>query len=83
MPIGGWGGSSPVSPAGENESPFGVATDPNGRAGRLFVSAGIAELKPGDDPTAFFERADEALYRAKDLGKGQVVEAPRIEAEAG
>ena len=60
-----------------------ISSRPVGQAGRLFVSAGIAELKPGDDPTAFFERADEALYRAKELGKGQVVEAPRIEAEAG
>jgi PleD family two-component response regulator len=37
------------------------------------VSAGIAELTQDDDPTAFFERADEALYRAKERGKGQVV----------
>jgi diguanylate cyclase (GGDEF)-like protein len=46
-----------------------------GQAGRLNVSAGIAELTDDDDPTTFFERADEALYRAKELGKGQVVEA--------
>jgi diguanylate cyclase (GGDEF)-like protein len=46
-----------------------------GQAGRLFVSAGITELLPDDDPTSFFERADEALYRAKELGKGQAVEA--------
>ena len=44
-----------------------------GQAGRLFVSAGIAELTENDDPTGFFERADEALYRAKERGKGQVV----------
>jgi diguanylate cyclase (GGDEF)-like protein len=43
------------------------------QAGRLFISAGIAELKPEDDTTSFFERADEALYRAKESGKGQVV----------
>jgi diguanylate cyclase (GGDEF)-like protein len=59
-----------------------VSSRPVGQAGRLFVSAGIAELKPDDDPTTFFERADEALYRAKELGKGQVVEA-ELEAEAG
>jgi diguanylate cyclase (GGDEF)-like protein len=52
-----------------------VSSRPVGLAGRLFVSAGIAELLPEDDPTAFFERADEALYRAKELGKGQVAEA--------
>ena len=31
------------------------------------------ELKPEDDPTTFFERADEALYAAKERGKAQVV----------
>jgi diguanylate cyclase (GGDEF)-like protein len=46
-----------------------------GQAGRLNLSAGIAELTADDDPTTFFERADEALYQAKELGKGQVVEA--------
>ena len=50
-----------------------VSSRPVGQAGRLFVSAGIAELTQDDDPTAFFERADEALYRAKERGKGQVV----------
>jgi diguanylate cyclase (GGDEF)-like protein len=51
-----------------------ISSRPVGQAGRLLVSAGIAELNPDDDPTIFFERADEALYRAKELGKGQVVE---------
>ena len=61
-----------------------ISSRPVGLAGRLFVSAGIAELRNDDDPTAFFERADEALYRAKELGKGQVAEAaPHLEAEAG
>jgi len=50
-----------------------VSSRPVGQAGRLFVSAGIAELTEDDDPTSFFERADEALYRAKERGKGQVV----------
>jgi diguanylate cyclase (GGDEF)-like protein len=53
----------------------GVSSRPVGEAGRLNLSAGIAELTADDDPTTFFERADEALYRAKELGKGQVVEA--------
>jgi diguanylate cyclase (GGDEF)-like protein len=52
-----------------------VSSRPVAQAGRLFLSAGIAELRSDDDPTRFFERADEALYRAKELGKGQVVEA--------
>jgi diguanylate cyclase (GGDEF)-like protein len=36
---------------------------------RLRVSAGIAELQHGDTAASLFERADAALYRAKDLGK--------------
>ncbi|MFL5921698.1 MAG: diguanylate cyclase [Gaiellaceae bacterium] len=52
-----------------------VTSRPVGQVGRLNLSAGIAELQPDDEPTAFFERADEALYRAKELGKGQVFEA--------
>jgi diguanylate cyclase (GGDEF)-like protein len=53
-----------------------VSSRPVGQVGRLSLSAGVAELAPGDDPTTFFERADEALYRAKERGKGQVLEAP-------
>ena len=50
-----------------------VSARPIGQAGRLSFSAGVAELKPEDDPTTFFERADEALYAAKERGKAQVV----------
>ena len=46
-----------------------------GQAGRLRVSAGVTELRPDDDAISFFERADEALYRAKAAGKGTVVAA--------
>jgi diguanylate cyclase (GGDEF)-like protein len=55
-----------------------VSSRPVGQAGRLSISAGMAELREEDNPTAFFERADEALYRAKEHGKGQIVshEAP-------
>ncbi|TML09712.1 MAG: GGDEF domain-containing protein [Actinobacteria bacterium] len=52
-----------------------VSARPIGQAGRLSFSAGVAELKPEDDPTGFFERADEALYRAKERGKAQAVVA--------
>jgi diguanylate cyclase (GGDEF)-like protein len=60
-----------------------VSSRPVGQAGRLSISAGMAELREEDNPTAFFERADEALYRAKERGKGQVVshEAPLESAE--
>jgi diguanylate cyclase (GGDEF)-like protein len=40
-------------------------------AGTVSLSAGVAELRPTDRPTDLFERADEALYRAKELGKAQ------------
>jgi diguanylate cyclase (GGDEF)-like protein len=37
---------------------------------RLSLSAGIAELKPDDDGVSLFERAERALRRAKETGKG-------------
>ena len=52
-----------------------VSSRPVGHAGRLQLSAGVAELRPDDDAVNFFQRADEALYRAKDAGKGTVVAA--------
>jgi diguanylate cyclase (GGDEF)-like protein len=54
---------------------FAVSTKATGPADRLHLSAGIAELTREDDPVAFFERADEALFRAKQTGKGQAVAA--------
>jgi diguanylate cyclase (GGDEF)-like protein len=52
-----------------------VAARPIIQAGRLDVSAGVAELRQSDDAASLFERADEALYRAKESGKGRVVAA--------
>ena len=43
---------------------------PVGQAGALSLSGGAARLRPTDDAVTFFERADEALYRAKAAGKG-------------
>ena len=62
-----------------------VASRPIGDAGTLQLSAGAAELRSEDDATKFFERADDALYRAKESGKAEGVaagptEAPRSEA---
>jgi len=70
----------PESSAEEADQLYGrlhgsVSSKPVGEAGRMHLSAGIAELREDDDPTRFFERADEALYRAKELGKGQVIDA--------
>ncbi len=52
-----------------------ISVRPIGAAGTLFLSAGVAELRPGDRPNDLFERADEALYRAKELGKARTVMA--------
>ena len=52
-----------------------ISSRPLGEAGRLHISAGVAELKPEDDSISFFERSDDALYRAKEAGKGQSVTA--------
>lgn len=46
-----------------------------GQAGRLKLSAGVAELGAEDDSISLFERADDALYRAKEAGKGRAVTA--------
>jgi diguanylate cyclase (GGDEF)-like protein len=54
---------------------FAVASRPIAPADRVHISAGIAELLPEDDAVSFFQRTDEALYRAKGGGKGQVREA--------
>jgi diguanylate cyclase (GGDEF)-like protein len=57
-----------------------VSARPIGQAGKLFLSAGVAELRAEDDPVSFFQRADDALYRAKEAGKGRVASAnaPRL-----
>jgi diguanylate cyclase (GGDEF)-like protein len=52
-----------------------VSSRPISQIGKLHLSAGVAELQPADDSVTFFQRADEALYRAKNAGKGQVVAA--------
>jgi two-component system cell cycle response regulator len=56
-----------------------VAARPIGDAGTLQLSAGAAELQPEDDATRFFERADDALYQAKESGKAEVVAAGAAE----
>ena len=50
-----------------------IGSRPIGLAGTLQLSAGVAELKPGEEPNDLFQRADDALYRAKELGKARTV----------
>jgi diguanylate cyclase (GGDEF)-like protein len=46
-----------------------------GQAGTLDISAGVADLRPEEDARGLFKRADDALYRAKQLGKARTVAA--------
>ncbi|GAB4261093.1 MAG: hypothetical protein Kow0092_10380 [Deferrisomatales bacterium] len=40
------------------------------------VSVGVACVRPGDTPESLFERADRALYRAKEAGRNRVETLP-------
>jgi diguanylate cyclase (GGDEF)-like protein len=50
---------------------FAVGARPLGPFERIHLSAGLAELQSEDDAKSLFERADEALYRSKETGKGR------------
>ena len=52
-----------------------MSTRALGQAGRLHLSAGLAELNPEDDSVSLFERGDRALYAAKQAGKGRSMAA--------
>jgi diguanylate cyclase (GGDEF)-like protein len=52
-----------------------VSARATGPIDHVHLSAGIAELVAEDDVVSFFERADEALFRAKETGKGHAVAA--------
>jgi len=41
--------------------------------GKVTLSAGIAALKPDESVDSFIERADEALYKAKETGRNKVI----------
>jgi diguanylate cyclase (GGDEF)-like protein len=55
----------------------GTTFGPDGQ--RLYLSAGIAELRHGDTAASLFERADAALYRAKGQGKDRADVAPGVD----
>lgn len=48
---------------------------------RLLItfSAGVAQYQPGESQESLFKRADEALYRAKNNGKNQIVAAEELQ----
>jgi diguanylate cyclase (GGDEF)-like protein len=58
-----------------------VSGRPVGQVPHLDLSAGVAELAPSDDANSLFERADDALYRAKNAGKARAF--PAIVPELG
>src|SRR5262249_33068788 len=60
-----------------------ISSRPLPEAGRLLISAGVAELNENDDAVTFFQRADDALYRAKAAGKGRVAVATTAIAPSG
>ncbi|MEN9627571.1 MAG: hypothetical protein RJA10_798, partial [Pseudomonadota bacterium] len=43
------------------------------RVGHITVSVGFTKLRVGDSPSSAFERADKAVYHAKQHGRNQVV----------
>jgi len=49
-----------------------VSSAPIGSIERLTLSGGVAQLTDREDAPSFFERADDALYRAKQAGKAQL-----------
>lgn len=40
--------------------------------GRVTISCGVAEMRPGDTATSLYQRADKALYLAKAAGRNRV-----------
>jgi diguanylate cyclase (GGDEF)-like protein len=50
-----------------------VASQPNAPVGTVTVSLGVTLLQPPENLTQLFERADQALYRAKELGRNQTI----------
>lgn len=46
------------------------------KLGRITMSVGVAEYKPGENTSDLIERADAALYTAKHNGRNQVAAAP-------
>lgn len=50
-------------------SPFNFKKEPV----QITMSVGLSEFKEGESPEAVFERADKALYKAKESGRNQVL----------
>ena len=55
-----------------------IAEVPFGAMGTLTVSIGVAEIRADEDLTSWLGRADQALYRAKRLGRNEI-QPPRTD----
>ena len=42
------------------------------QVGRITVSIGLTQMRPGDTPGSAFERRDKAVYHAKSNGRNQI-----------
>ncbi|ALJ08865.1 MULTISPECIES: diguanylate cyclase [Brevundimonas] len=51
----------------------------NDDLGKVTLSAGFADYRPGESPAALLERADAALYASKRGGRNRVTRAPALE----
>jgi diguanylate cyclase len=79
-----------ILPATSSENAFTVAEQIRGaiaakelvkrssgeNLGRLTISIGIAEVSPGENVKDLIERADKALYQAKNTGRNRCIVAP-------
>ncbi|MBF2098044.1 MAG: GGDEF domain-containing protein [Gloeomargaritaceae cyanobacterium C42_A2020_066] len=50
-----------------------IGGEPIGTVGRVTASFGVAQHRPAESRQDLFDRADQALYQAKNLGRNQVV----------
>ena len=46
------------------------------KVGEITVSIGVAEIEPGDTTDSLLQRADKALYEAKETGRNRVIQNP-------
>lgn len=55
----------------------GISAAPFGEGIKVTASASVAEVSKGETWSVWLNRADQALYQAKERGRNQVVSAPR------